>query len=120
MGQCLCPQVEAEGLDVPGSDLRRWRRACGKQGGQVSTSHVFLCANVRKELSKASLCLQSRREEESARAVMIVAELRVCAALLKKDRHHMEGILGEGLLRAKGPRRKDQDIKARCEDLRDK
>ena len=83
---------------MPGSDLRRWRRACGKQGGQVSTSHVFLCANVRKELSKASLCLQSRREEESARAVMIVAELRVCAALLKEDRHHMEGILGEGLL----------------------
>ena len=90
---------------MPGSDLRWWRR--------VSTAHVFLCANVRKEFSKASLCVQSRREEEGARAVMIFAELRVCAALLKEDRYHMEGVLGEGLLRAKGPRREDQDIETR-------
>ena len=117
MRQCLCSQVEAKDLDVPGSDTHWWGCACSKQGWQVSAAHVFLCANVRKELSKASLCLQSRREEEGARAVVIVAELRVCAALLKEDRHHMEGILGEGLLRVKGPRREDQDIKARCEDL---
>ena len=48
MGQCLCPQVEAEGLDVPGSDLRGWRRACSKQGGQVSMVwlQVFLDSEV--------------------------------------------------------------------------
>ena len=60
----------------------------------------------------------SLRKKEGTRAIMIFAELRVCAALLKEDRHHMEGILGEGLLRAKGPRREDQDIETRCEDLR--
>ena len=71
---------------MPGSDMRWWRCTCSKQGGQ-------LCANVRKELIKAGLCIKSRCEEEGTRAVMIFAELRICTALLKKDRHHMEGIL---------------------------
>ena len=104
---------------MSGSDMRWWRCTCSKQGWQVSAAHVFLCANVRKELSKARLCIQSRCEEEGTRAIMIFAELRIRTALLQEDRHHMEGILCEGLLIAKGPRRKDQDIIARGEDLRD-
>ena len=31
----------------------------------------------------------------------------------------MEGILCEGLVSANGPRREDQDIEARCEDVGD-
>ena len=50
---------------------------------------------------------------------MILAQLGICAALLKEDRHQVEGILREGLVSAKGPRREDQDIEARCKDLRD-
>ena len=61
-------------------------RRSSKQGGLVSASHVFLRANVRKELGKAGLCVQARCEKEGARAIMILTELGVCAALLKEER----------------------------------
>ena len=50
---------------------------------------------------------------------MILAKLRIRTAPLEEEGHQVEGILCEGLFRAKGPRREDQDIEARCEDLRD-
>ena len=53
-------------VKVPGS----------KQGGQVSAAHVFLRANVRKEL-KAGLCIQARCEKEGARAIVILTELGI-------------------------------------------
>ena len=42
--QGFCPQIEAKGLDVQGSDLR-WRgSARSQQGGPVGTAHVLLSA----------------------------------------------------------------------------
>ena len=115
MRKCLSSQVEAEGLDV----------TCVGGGGpaasraEVRATHVLLCADVCKELSKASLCVQAWREEEGARAVMLATEFRIGATLLEEEGHDLEGILCQGLFCAKGPRREDQDIKARREELRD-
>ena len=100
---------------MPGSDMcwRRW--ACSKQGCQVRAAHVLLRADVCKELSKASLCVQPWREEEGTRPVMLATEFRIGTTLLEEDGHDLEGILRQGLLCAKGPRWEDQDIETRCE-----
>ena len=98
---------------------RRWW-ACCNQCFQVFTAHILLRADVRKELCKAGLRIQPRCEEEGTRAIVLGAQFRVCTALLQEDRHHLEGILCQWLLRAEGPRREDQDIETRCQDLRNK
>ena len=61
MRECLSPQVEAEGLDIVGSDMSR-RRARSEQGRKVSVAHVFLRVDVCEELGEAGLCIQQRRE----------------------------------------------------------
>ena len=70
--------------------------------------------------SYCSLGVQAWREKEGARAIVVVAQLRVCSPLLQEERDHVEGIDGARLVRAKRARREDQDVEARCENLRDK
>ena len=92
-----------------GRDMsRRWARS--EQGGKVCAAHVFLCADICEEFGEACLRIQPRREQQAAGAIVLATELRIGTALLEEDGHDLEGILCQGLLRAKRPRRKQQDI----------
>ena len=102
-----------------GSDIRRRWWACSKQGCQVGAAHILLRADVCKELSKAGLRIQPRCEEEGTRAIVLIAQFRIRTARLQEARHHLEGILRQGLLCARRPRREDEDIEARGKYLRD-
>ena len=66
MRECLSPQVEAQGLDMLGSDVSRRWRARREQGRQVGVAHVFLCADVSEKFGKGGLCIKTRREQQGS------------------------------------------------------
>ena len=103
-----------------GSDMSRRRRARSKQGRKVSVAHVFLCADICEEFGEAGLRIQPRREQQGTGAIVLATELRIGTALLEEDRHNLEGILCQGLFRAKRPRREQQDIETGRKDVSDK
>ena len=86
MRECFSPQVTPEGLDMPGRDVGRRRKA--------------------EEFGEASLRIKPRREQQGTRAILLATELRIGTTLLEEDGHCLEGILCQGLLRAERPRRK--------------
>ena len=91
-------------------------RGCtrSQQGGQVGTADVLINAEVSKELGKAVLGIQARREKEGATAIVVVTQLRIRPALLQEERHHVEGILGERLVpngRAERTKTSKQDVR---------
>ena len=103
---------------MQGSDLRGRGCTRSQQGGQVGTADVLINAEVSEELGKAVLGIQARGKQE-ARAIMVQAQFWMCTAFLREEGHHVEGILSEGLVRAKWARWEDQDIVAGREDIWD-
>ena len=112
------PQVATEGLDMLSRDMgRRWR-ARSQQGHEVRLAHVLLCADICEEFREAGLRIQPRREQQGTRAILLATEFRIGTALLEEDGHYLEGILCQRLLRAKRPRREQQDIETGRKEVR--
>ena len=82
-----------------GSDLSR-RRSAGSEQCRSEWRTSFCVPMSAKSLEK--LVCASSCSVRSARAIMLVAELWIGTALLKEDRHHLKGILCQGLSVRKG------------------
>ena len=92
MRERFSTQVLPKGLDVLSSNLCR-RRAKGQQGREVRGAHIISATDVREELGKGSLSIQSWGEQQGSRATM-----RASAPMSPRRQLHLSPVGQRGVL----------------------